>query len=63
MGHIMQFSTWVEFIDMGGHGLYVWLSFAIAIGVISINVLQPWMSQKKLIESLQRKFQRESKLK
>ena len=63
MGHIMQFSTWVEFIDMGGHGLYVLMSFAIAIGVISINVLQPWMSQKKLIESLQRKFQRESKLK
>ncbi|MCJ8298261.1 MAG: heme exporter protein CcmD [Pseudomonadales bacterium] len=59
----MQFSTWIEFIEMGGHGLYVWLSFAIAIGVISINVLQPWMSQKKLIESLQRKFQRESKLK
>ena len=48
----MQFSTWIEFIEMGGHGLYVWLSFAIAIGVISINVLQPWMSPKKLIESL-----------
>ena len=59
----MQFDTWVEFIDMGGHGLYVWLSFAIAAGVISINLLQPWMAQKKLLESLQHKFQREGNLK
>ncbi|EPJ51005.1 MAG: hypothetical protein OFPI_18470 [Osedax symbiont Rs2] len=59
----MQFDTWVEFVDMGGHGLYVWLSFAIAAGIIIINVMLPWINQKKLIGSLQRKFQREGDLK
>ena len=29
----MGFENFADFIDMGGHGLYVWLSYAIALGV------------------------------
>lgn len=56
----MQFRSLVEFLDMGGHGLYVWLSFSIAILVIVFNLIQPWLHQKKIIASLNKKFQHET---
>jgi len=57
----MQFDTWLNFIHMGGHGFYVWLSFGISILVLLINIVSPWLSLKNTLQSLARKFQHESK--
>lgn len=48
-----------EFLAMGGHGLYVWLSYAIAIGVIVINIVGPVMQKKKVIADVKRRLRRE----
>jgi heme exporter protein D len=57
----MQFNTWLDFIHMGGHGFYVWLSFGVSILVLMINIVGPWLSIKGTEKSLARRFQRESK--
>ena len=35
----MSFDTFSDFLAMGKHGLYVWLSYGVAVLVIAANVL------------------------
>nr|WP_228050691.1 heme exporter protein CcmD [Pontibacterium sinense] len=44
---------------MGGHGLYVWLSYAIALFVIVINLVSPVLRKKQLVSELVRRLRRE----
>ncbi len=57
----MQFESLVAFFEMGGHGLYVWLSFSIAVVVIGFNLIQPWLNQKKIFIALNKKYQHENR--
>lgn len=56
----MQFDSWLAFFNMGGHGLYVWLSFGISLLVLILNVASPLFQFKSTVRSLAKKFQRES---
>jgi heme exporter protein D len=56
---IVQFSTFSEFINMGGHGLYVWLAYGIALAIITANILMPILARKALINNLVRRARRE----
>lgn len=55
----MAFDTLSEFINMGGHGFYVWLSYAIGAVVILFNVMSPILYRKKLVKENQRRLRRE----
>ncbi|WP_370060226.1 heme exporter protein CcmD [Neptunomonas phycophila] len=55
----MQFSTFSEFINMGGHGLYVWLAYGIALAIITANILMPILARIALINNLVRRARRE----
>ena len=55
----MSFSSFSEFLSMGGHGLYVWLSYAIGLIVILVNLAAPLMERSRLIAQLKRRFKRE----
>lgn len=55
----MSFETFGDFLAMDGHGLYVWLSYGIALAVIAINLTGPMMARKQLISDLLRRFRRE----
>jgi len=57
----VSFDSFSEFIAMGGHGFYVWLSYAIALVLIVINLVSPVMRRKKLFAELVRRFRRESR--
>jgi len=57
----VSFDSFSEFIAMGGHGFYVWLSYAIALVLIFINLVSPVMRRKKLFAELVRRFRRESR--
>jgi len=46
---------------MGGHGFYVWLSYAIALIVIVINIVNPARQKKKIVSDLVRRLRRENK--
>ncbi|HQU14612.1 MAG: heme exporter protein CcmD [Chromatiales bacterium 21-64-14] len=47
-----------KFLYMGGYAFYVWTSYAIALVVLSANVLQPLYHQRRLRERLARRLRR-----
>ena len=57
----VSFDSFSEFLAMGGHGLYVWLSYAIAIVILVINVVNPVLQKKKVFSELKRRLRREKK--
>ena len=59
----MQFASFAEFIAMDGHGFYVWLSYGISIALLSLLVFFSITKNKNIIRQIQRRQQREEKLK
>ena len=58
----MFFDSFSDFIAMGGHGLYVWLAYGIALVVVSFNVLSPILLKQKFMADYQRRLKREKRL-
>tara|TARA_R110002072_G_scaffold172728_5_gene327089 strand:- start:36208 stop:36417 length:210 start_codon:yes stop_codon:yes gene_type:complete len=57
----MNFESFDSFINMGGHGLYVWLSYGVGLCVFVIALTAPLMKRKSIIKELsqlQRRKQR-----
>lgn len=46
-----------HFILMGGYALYVWLAYAMAFVVLSLNILLPLYNFRRLWKALSRRFQ------
>ncbi|WP_299204762.1 heme exporter protein CcmD [uncultured Amphritea sp.] len=55
----MSFESFAAFIDMGGHGLYVWMSYAIALVVIAVNIVNPLMQKRQIFSEQARRLRRE----
>lgn len=53
------FDSFSDFIAMGGHGLYVWLSYAFATAVIAFNIVSPRLLRNRLISDHKRRLRRE----
>ncbi|GGC07105.1 hypothetical protein GCM10011352_36770 [Marinobacterium zhoushanense] len=56
----MSFNSISEFLTMGGHGLYVWLSYGLGLVVILANLIAPLQAGKRLRAQLTRRLLRES---
>ncbi len=56
-----EFESFQAFIEMGGHGLYVWLAYAVGAVVIGGNIW--WVGRiRKLAEQRLRKYVRRQEL-
>ncbi|MBP0049989.1 heme exporter protein CcmD [Marinobacterium sp. AK62] len=55
----MSFNSFSEFMAMGGHGLYVWLSYGLGLAVILINVILPRLQRNRLLAEQKRRLRRE----
>lgn len=55
----MYFDSFSDFVAMGGHGLYVWLCYAIAITIISFNIISPLLKSKHFFTQQSRRLRRE----
>ncbi len=55
----MSFDSFSEFLAMGGHGLYVWLSYALGLVLIVYNLLAPRRERKRLLAEQTRRLLRE----
>lgn len=54
----MSFASAAEFFAMGGHGLYVWLSYAVSLLVVLGNVLTMRRQRRRAIRELAAEQQR-----
>ena len=58
MGHFESFS---EFIQMGKHGYYVWLSYGIGLLVIIYNVLSIYLEEQLYFKDAKRRLKRQER--
>lgn len=59
---MMQFDSFNAFLDMGGYGFYVWLSFGISTALILALIFSSILGHKKVIKNIAIRQQRDSKL-
>lgn len=55
----MSFNSVSEFLAMGGHGLYVWLSYGLGAAIIVANLVLPRLSRNRLLAEQKRRLRRE----
>ena len=58
----MFFQSWSDFINMGGYGFYVWLSYGLSFIAIVALIIQSLMGKSAVLKSVKREQQRESRL-
>lgn len=58
----MYFDTFADFVDMGGHALYVWLAYSIALVIVAFNVISPILRKNQFMTEYRRRLKREKQL-
>jgi heme exporter protein D len=48
----MNFDSFQAFLEMGGHGAYVWWSYAAGLGVLGYNLLRPLRVRRRVLDAL-----------
>lgn len=59
----MFFETWSDFLNMGGYGFYVWLSYGISLVATVVLIVQSVKQRKTVLQNVLREEQREVRLK
>ena len=57
----MEFSSLAEFIAMGKHGFYVWLSYGLTAVIIACVVMQPILHRRRLLKEQAQRLRREKR--
>ena len=55
----MYFDSFSEFLAMGRHGLYVWLSYAIFLAVVLWNIWLVRSTRKEALKLVRRELDRQ----
>lgn len=58
----MFFQSWSDFINMGGYGFYVWLSYGISLVALVILAVQSKLARQAVLRNVLRETQREVRL-
>lgn len=59
----MQFESLSEFLNMGGYGFYVWLSYGSGLLLLLALGFNSTLGNKKVRKQIQQRIKREEKLK
>lgn len=59
----MRFSSFSDFIAMGGYGFYVWLSFGLSFALLALLIIFSRISNKQIKTNIAKQYIREQKLK
>ncbi|GGP69178.1 MULTISPECIES: heme exporter protein CcmD [Shewanella] len=59
----MQFESFAEFINMGGYGFYVWLSYGVTFGCLATLITLSVRKKRKVLIEIAKKMTREQRLK
>ena len=58
----MQFDSFSAFIDMGGYGFYVWLSYGVATALLLLLIISSVSGHKQVIKDIALRQKREQAL-
>lgn len=51
----IQFSSFAEFLDMGGYGFNVWSVYSVFFVFVLVNLLAPLRRRKQIMKELKRR--------
>ncbi|HEX7034997.1 MAG TPA: heme exporter protein CcmD [Pseudomonadales bacterium] len=57
----MSFDSLQEFLAMGGHGLYVWLSYGAAAIIVAYNVVSVRVAERRFFENARARERRQTR--
>jgi heme exporter protein D len=55
----VNFSSWHDFLYMGGHYLYVWLSYGIGVCGIIVTLARPLLARRRFFAQQRQRSRRE----
>lgn len=58
----MQFDSISAFLDMGGYGFYVWLSYGVSFIALALLIFASLNGHKKIKKQIIQRIKRETKL-
>lgn len=56
----MSFETLSDFFLMGGHALYVWLSYGVGFFIILVVYIQPILKRRTILQELSQRQRRDA---
>ncbi len=59
----IQFSSFAEFVDMGGYGFNVWSVYALFAIFIAVNLILPLRKKQKIFRQLKRRMTLDDEIK
>ena len=59
----MAFTSFSEFIAMGGYGFYVWLAYGVSLLSVFILILNTVQKRRKILKQVMHRLQREQRIK
>jgi heme exporter protein D len=54
------FTSFSDFLAMGGHGAYVWSAYGLCMAVLALNVILPLLARRRYLDDLARRKRREA---
>ena len=57
-----QFASFADFLQMGKHGLYVWLSYGVFVALIAYNIFAVIINKRAFFKEAKRRLRREKNL-
>ncbi|MCC2614792.1 heme exporter protein CcmD [Aestuariibacter halophilus] len=58
----MQFDSWQAFVDMGGYGFFVWLSFGVTALAMLGSIVESRVARRRLIKALHEEVKRQERI-
>ncbi|MBK8973743.1 MAG: heme exporter protein CcmD [Hahellaceae bacterium] len=55
----MPFESFSAFLQMGGHGLYVWLAYGVGAAFILYNLIAPRLRNREIRQQIARQLSRD----
>jgi len=56
----MMFDSLSAFLDMGGHGPFVWSAYGITLIVFAYNIFAPIRHRKKMLREIHQRMERDA---
>lgn len=58
----MFFESWRDFLNMGGYGFYVWLSYGMSFIAVAILAIHSYRGKNAVLREVRREQAREQRL-
>jgi heme exporter protein D len=58
----MSFDSFSDFLQMGGHGLYVWLSYGMGLIILLMAGVSPMREKRRVLRQLTQQLKRQQNL-